>query len=226
MSATGNSEAPAAAAAGGVPAPALDGFELASYLGEYRGLSKVQRALYVAEHCPELGVESLRLALAELQAATYDTTRYQAISKQLARLTGGAADEDGSGWVAIANSAASEQSRDIAARLERAQKQNSKRESFRAQTEHAALLQKMGRMDEAVRALQDARPFCIDIGEQAQLHVDVARVAQVMLRWLHVSSSIQRAEAVVPELPEAVAAELAAMQAQASFCDGKWAAAA
>ncbi|KAJ2714412.1 hypothetical protein H4R19_001745 [Coemansia spiralis] len=207
-------------AAGGVPAPALEGFVLAEYLGAYKGMAKVQRALYVAERCPALSVESLQLAVEELKVATYDTVRYQAVCKQLVRLTGSAAED--TEWIVGANNAASEQNKDVTARLERARRQNSKREAFRAQNEQAELLRKMGRMDEAIRVLQDARSFCVDIGEQSQLHVDVARVAQTMFRWLHVSSSIQRAESMMPDQPEAVAAELAVMQAQASFGDAKW----
>ncbi|KAJ1731943.1 hypothetical protein LPJ61_002282 [Coemansia biformis] len=212
-----------AQSAGGVLRPGLGGFELGECLGEYRGMGKLQRALYAAEHCPELSVNSLQLAMDEVKQSTYDAARYQLVAKQLARLTGSSAEDPG--WLVNANHAASELNKEIAAKLDRARKQNSKRESFRAQCELVELLKKMGRMDEAIRALQDARAYCVDVGEQARLHLEVARIAQVMCRWLQVSSSIQRAESVVAEPSEVVAAELAAMQAQASFGDGKWAAA-
>ncbi|KAJ2777801.1 cop9 signalosome complex subunit [Coemansia javaensis] len=212
-----------AAAAVAVEAPTLAGFELGEYLGEYRGAARVRRAVAAAERCPELSVAALRAALDELKRATYDTARYKRLAGQLGRLTGRA--EEDEAWLAAASQAAGELSREIAARQERARKQNSKRELFRAQGEQVALLLKVGRADEAVRALQDARAFCVDVAEQAQLHVEAARVGQAMGRWLQVASAVQRAEAAVPEPAEDVAAELAAMRAQASFGDAKWAAA-
>jgi COP9 signalosome complex subunit 1 len=56
--------------------------DLETYASSYRGLAKLLRLVFVAEHCPPLRVEALRMALAHVMT-TYNTSSYQEIHKSL-----------------------------------------------------------------------------------------------------------------------------------------------
>lgn len=56
--------------------------DLEAYATSYKGLAKLNRLVYIAEHCPPLKIESLRMALAYV-LATYNTNMYQTIHKKL-----------------------------------------------------------------------------------------------------------------------------------------------
>ena len=56
--------------------------DLETYASSYRGLAKLHRLLFVAEHCPPLRVEALRMALTHVMT-TYNTNMYQEIHKSL-----------------------------------------------------------------------------------------------------------------------------------------------
>ncbi|KAJ2852394.1 hypothetical protein IWW36_000281 [Coemansia brasiliensis] len=203
--------------------PRLNEFSLSEYLEEYKGYAKIRRAIFIGERCPELSVESYTIALQELEAHTLDTTTHTHVSKTLAQLTGQqAASED---WSKQANKESKELDAEIKADLERAKKQVSKRDSLKAQRDLVELLQRRGLMDESIRALQDGRTFCLDVNDQAQLHMEAARVSQLMCRWLQVATFVQRTESVVPKPSESMVVEIAAMKVQADFGDGKWSAA-
>ncbi|KAJ2311219.1 hypothetical protein IWW52_002432 [Coemansia sp. RSA 2704] len=200
--------------------PTLKGFDLQEYLGGYKGYAKIRRAIYAGERCPDLSVESYRVALGEVEQNTYDAKTFTHLCKTLSQLTGD--DIDGSEWSGRVNKLAKDQDTEIRGELERAKKQVSKRESLRAQKLYVELLQKRGMMDEAVRALQEGRNFCADVKDQALLHIDAARISQIMGRWLQVATYIQRTESVLPDPAEPTATELAVLRAQSSFGDCKW----
>ncbi|KAI9471265.1 hypothetical protein LPJ78_002294 [Coemansia sp. RSA 989] len=201
--------------------PSLE-FSLNEYLEDYKGYAKIRRAIFIGECCPELSAESYTIALQELEAHTLDTTTYTHVSKTLAQLTGQPAALD---WIKQANKESKELDSEIKADLERAKKQVSKRDSLKAQRSLVQLLQRRGLMDESIRALQDGRSFCLDVSDQAQLHMEAARVSQLMCRWLQVATFVQRTESVAQKPSESLLAEMAVMKVQADFGDGKWSAA-
>jgi len=56
--------------------------DLETYATQYKGLAKLYRLTYIADHCPPLRVEALRMALAYVMT-TYNTNLYQQINKKL-----------------------------------------------------------------------------------------------------------------------------------------------
>ena len=56
--------------------------DLEAYATSYKGLAKLNRLVYIAEHCPSLKVEALRTALAYVMT-TYNTAMYQTVHKKL-----------------------------------------------------------------------------------------------------------------------------------------------
>ncbi len=66
--------------------------DLEAYGTSYKGLAKLNRLVYIAEHCPPLKIEALRMALAYVMT-TYNTNMYQSVHKKL--------QEAVSRWVAV-----------------------------------------------------------------------------------------------------------------------------
>lgn len=56
--------------------------DLEQYAAQYSGLAKLNRLLFIADHCPMLRVEALRMALAYVMN-TYNTSLYQQIHRKL-----------------------------------------------------------------------------------------------------------------------------------------------
>ena len=56
--------------------------DLEAYSTQYKGLARLSRLVYIADHCPPLRVEALRLALTHVMT-TYNTGMYQQLHKKL-----------------------------------------------------------------------------------------------------------------------------------------------
>ena len=56
--------------------------DLEQYATNYKGLAKLYRLMHIANHCPLLQIEALRLALTSVMT-TYNTNLYQQIHKKL-----------------------------------------------------------------------------------------------------------------------------------------------
>jgi COP9 signalosome complex subunit 1 len=61
--------------------------DLDAYANGYAGYAKLVRLLYVAEHCPPLRAESLKMALQHVMN-TYNVAGYQQIHQKLAEIVG------------------------------------------------------------------------------------------------------------------------------------------
>jgi len=67
--------------------PSLD---LETYASCFTGLAKLQRLQFIAEHCPLLRIEALKLAISCVQT-TYNTGLYQRLHRKLGECVGGTA---------------------------------------------------------------------------------------------------------------------------------------
>jgi COP9 signalosome complex subunit 1 len=64
-----------------VEEPTLD---LESYANSYSGLAKLHRLIFIADHCPSLKLEAIKMAINYVMATTYNVTMYQLLHKKLA----------------------------------------------------------------------------------------------------------------------------------------------
>ncbi|KAJ2889759.1 hypothetical protein IWW38_004513, partial [Coemansia aciculifera] len=110
----------------------------------------------------------------------------------------------------------------LTAELNRAKQQHVKKDALRAQEGLALHRIKMGNMNEALRALQEARDFCSSIDDQVQLALKSAWIGQMMGKWLQVNSYVQRVVSTLATLPVKMAAEVKVLQIQADFGEGRW----
>ncbi|KAJ3051471.1 COP9 signalosome complex subunit 1 [Rhizophlyctis rosea] len=60
--------------------------DLEAYSANYTGHTKINRLTFIADHCPPLAVEALKMALSELKG-TGDTVRYHDVYQQLLRVS-------------------------------------------------------------------------------------------------------------------------------------------
>lgn len=66
-----------------VEEPTLD---LESYANSYSGLAKLCRLIFIADHCPTLRLEAIKMAINYVMATTYNVNMYQMLHKKLADL--------------------------------------------------------------------------------------------------------------------------------------------
>lgn len=66
--------------------PSLD---LEVYANSYSGFSRLHRLIYIADHCPSLRVEALKMAI-QYVTTTYNVSLYQALHKKVANLSNNA----------------------------------------------------------------------------------------------------------------------------------------
>ncbi|KAJ2743904.1 hypothetical protein GGI20_003380 [Coemansia sp. BCRC 34301] len=202
--------------------PTMEQFSLRKYLGEYQGRVKIRRALYLGERCPELSVESYQIALDEIKSSTTDINLHSRVLKSLEQLDGTVAgDTQWTDSVRRANNATYDM---LTAELSKAKQHHVKKDALRAQDGLAHHKARMGSMNEALRALQDARDYCSSIDDQVQLALKSAWISQMMGKWLQVNSYVQRVVSTLSTLPTKMAAEVKVLQIQADFGEGRWSA--
>ncbi|KAJ2092181.1 cop9 signalosome complex subunit [Coemansia sp. RSA 986] len=202
------------------PPPTLASFDLHSYLEGYKGTAKIRRAIYMAEHCPELSTESYLVALDELESTTYNTRLHSEVSKRLAQL--GVALPSNSDWKRSADQMAMRENSELQEEIKESKSGNLLPACQRAHKNLAELYAKMGNIEEAFRVLQSVREFCGDATDHGDLQVSAARIAQSNFRWMQVSTFVQRAFTAAAAKQGAMWIEGTIIQTQASFGDSKW----
>ncbi|KAJ2238469.1 cop9 signalosome complex subunit [Coemansia sp. RSA 1722] len=206
------------------PAPTLEQFDLKQYLDEYSSNAKIKRAIYMAEHCTSLAVECYKIAFAELRSKTLDTKLYEEVWKRLRQL--GVDVEKDTEWAEQTRNESSRKCSDLRSEVAKFAQSGQKTDALKTQQELARLLVQMGRGDEAIRAWQDTREYCINIHDQAQLSVEAAKINQSVCRWMQVSSFTQRAvQTLAKSVSEKMQSNIDVLQLQASVGDGRWTAA-
>ncbi|KAJ2888206.1 cop9 signalosome complex subunit, partial [Coemansia asiatica] len=206
------------------PAPTLEQFDLKQYLDEYSGISKIKRAMYMAEHCTDLAAECYCIALAEAHSKTLNIRIYEEIWQRLRQLSVDV--QKDSQWVEQTRNENSREKEDLKREVDKAVIAGQKKDALKAQQDFARHLVRVGQADEAVRAWQDTREYCVNVQDQALLSIEAAKINQSNCRWLQVNSFTQRAvQTLSKSVDEKMRADIDVLQLQASVGDGRWAAA-
>ncbi|KAJ1718648.1 hypothetical protein LPJ53_006399, partial [Coemansia erecta] len=203
------------------PPPTLEQFNLTDYLNEYTGVVKIRRALYTGERCAKLAIPSYSAALEELRKNTRNVALYEEVIQRLQQLGVNLAKDIE--WVNKTRNENVCMRDEFKTNVIKAVAQGQKKESLNAQKELAHKLTSMGLIDEAVRAWQDAREYCVSIEDQAMLSIEVARISQNNGRWMQVANFAQRtAQTLAKSTNTEVKAEIDVLQMQASIGEGRW----
>lgn len=199
--------------------PSLD---LEAYASSYTGLARLYRLIYVAEYCPSLRIDALKMALAYV-TGTYNVTLYQQLHQRLAealgQTTGGSAS---TGLPDVAQQSTTSQdipaldplwietrSKKSALKLEKLDndlktyKTNSIKESIRrGHDDLGDHYLDCGDLSNALKCYSRARDYCTSGKHVVNMCLNVIKVSVYLQNWSHVLSYVSKAEAT-PDFTEA-----------------------
>uniref|UniRef100_A0A8C5CBH3 G protein pathway suppressor 1 n=1 Tax=Gadus morhua TaxID=8049 RepID=A0A8C5CBH3_GADMO len=149
--------------------PTLD---LEQYASSYSGFMRIERLQFIAEHCPQLRVEALKMALSFVQR-TFNVDSYEEVHRKLAEATREAPGEDeaaGEGAVVPPplDTAWAESTRDLS---------------------------------NALKCYSRARDYCTSAKHVINMCLNVIKVSVYLQNWSHVLSYVSKAEST-PEIAE------------------------
>ncbi|XP_059476353.1 COP9 signalosome complex subunit 1 isoform X2 [Neocloeon triangulifer] len=191
--------------------PTLD---LESYAANYSGLAKLHRLIFIADHCPSLKVEALKMAISHVNT-TYNVSLYQALHRKLMVALGGAArlpDVAGGGsskdFPPIDNQWIEVRSKKAALKLEKLDtdlknyKSNSIKESIRrGHDDLGDHYLDCGDLSNALKCYSKARDYCTSGKHVVQMCLNVIKVSIYLQNWAHVVSYVSKAE-TTPDFSE------------------------
>ncbi|KAK3091694.1 hypothetical protein FSP39_021926 [Pinctada imbricata] len=187
--------------------------DLDQYAGQFSGLAKLNRLLFIADHCPTLKVESLRMALSYVMT-TYNTNLYQQIHRKLHEaVTSSSSLPD-----AVAGAVHSvppldtqwieTTSKKAALKLEKLDtdlknyKSNSIKESIRrGHDDLGDHYLDYGDLSNALKCYSRARDYCTSPKHVVNMCLNVIKVSVYLQNWSHVQSYVNKAEST-PEMTE------------------------
>ncbi|XP_071040671.1 COP9 signalosome complex subunit 1 [Parasteatoda tepidariorum] len=190
--------------------PTLD---LEAYISSYTGLAKLYRLLYIADHCPALKIEALKMALSYVQN-TYNVNIYQMIHRKLVDATGNSNLPDVTGglnagvvpldtqWIETKSKKAALKVEKLDADLKN-YKSNSIKESIRrGHDDLGDHYLDCGDLSSALKCYSRARDYCTSGKHVVSMCLNVIKVSVYLQNWSHVLTYVNKAE-TTPEVTEA-----------------------
>lgn len=182
--------------------PTLD---LEVYANSYTGLARLNRLTYIADHCPTLRIEALKMAISYVMN-TYNVNLYQQLHKKLQQAVGNVSVPDVAGscpqdipvfdplWV-------ENKSKKAALKLEKLDsdlknyKSNSIKESIRRGNDDLGDHHlDCGDLSNALRCYSRARDYCTSGKHVVNMCLNVIKVSVYIQNWSHVLSFVNKAE--------------------------------
>ncbi|XP_048871382.1 COP9 signalosome complex subunit 1 isoform X2 [Brienomyrus brachyistius] len=190
--------------------PTLD---LEQYASCYSGLMRIERLQFIAEHCPQLRAEALKMALSFVQR-TFNVDVYEEIHRKLAEATrevqgGPDAVVEGEAVLPPLDTAWAESTRKKALlKLEKLDtdlknyKGNSIKESIRrGHDDLGDHYLDCGDLSNALKCYSRARDYCTSAKHVINMCLNVIKVSVYLQNWSHVLSYVSKAEST-PEIAE------------------------
>ncbi|XP_067088521.1 COP9 signalosome complex subunit 1 isoform X1 [Osmerus mordax] len=190
--------------------PTLD---LEQYASSYSSLMRIERLQFVAEHCPRLRAEALKMALAVVQR-TFNVDVYEEIHRKLADATQGvqgvpdAVPEGGVEPPSLDPAWAESTRKKALLKLEKLDtdlknyKGNSIKESIRrGHDDLGDHYLDCGDLSNALKCYSRARDYCTSAKHVVNMCLNVIKVSVYLQNWSHVLSYVSKAEST-PEIAE------------------------
>ncbi|XP_074647226.1 COP9 signalosome complex subunit 1-like isoform X2 [Tubulanus polymorphus] len=187
--------------------------DLENYSNSFRGLAKLNRLLYVADHCPALRVESLRIALSYVQQ-TFNTNMYQQIHKKLQEAVSSSSilpdaiagvvhniPALDSQWVETTAKKASVKLERLDIDLKNYRSNSIKESIRRGHDDLGDHYLECGDLSNALKCYSRARDYCTSAKHVVNMCLNVIKVSVYLQNWSHVLSYVNKAEAT-PEITE------------------------
>ncbi|XP_041362527.1 COP9 signalosome complex subunit 1-like isoform X2 [Gigantopelta aegis] len=189
--------------------------DLEQYSAQYTGLAKLNRLVFIAEHCPSLKIEALRMALTHAMT-TYNTNFYQVVHKKLQEAVSMSSSLPDAVAGAVHNVPALDTqwiettAKKAALKLEKLDtdlknyKSNSIKESIRrGHDDLGDHYLDCGDLSNALKCYSRARDYCTNPKHVVNMCLNVIKVSVYLQNWSHVQSYVNKAEAT-PEAHEHV----------------------
>ncbi|XP_054312539.1 COP9 signalosome complex subunit 1 isoform X8 [Pongo pygmaeus] len=194
--------------------PSLD---LEQYAASYSGLMRIERLQFIADHCPTLRVEALKMALSFVQR-TFNVDMYEEIHRKLSEATRSSLRELQNAPDAIPESGVEPPPLDTAwveatrkkalLKLEKLDtdlknyKGNSIKESIRrGHDDLGDHYLDCGDLSNALKCYSRARDYCTSAKHVINMCLNVIKVSVYLQNWSHVLSYVSKAEST-PEIAE------------------------
>ncbi|XP_035718504.1 COP9 signalosome complex subunit 1-like [Vespa mandarinia] len=190
--------------------PTLD---LEVYANSYTGLAKLYRLMYIADHCPMLRVEALKMAIAYVMT-TYNVNLYTNLHKKLLQCTGSsglpdiAAQSTSQDMLTIDQMWLESRTKKAALKLEKFDtdlknyKSNSIKESIRrGHDDLGDHYLDCGDLVNALKCYSRARDYCTSGKHVVNMCLNVIKVSVYLQNWSHVLSYVTKAEST-PDFPD------------------------
>uniref|UniRef100_A0A1B6LTV4 PCI domain-containing protein n=1 Tax=Graphocephala atropunctata TaxID=36148 RepID=A0A1B6LTV4_9HEMI len=189
--------------------PTLD---LESYANSYTGLARLYRLMYIADHCPPLRVEALKMAVYYVMQ-TYNVNLYQQLHKKLQENVGGMSLPDvASGgaqdipapdlvWIESKNKKGAMKLEKLDTDLKN-YRSNSIKESIRRGNDDLGDHHlDCGDLSNALKCYSRARDYCTSGKHVVNMCLNVIKVSVYLQNWSHVLSYVNKAEST-PDFSE------------------------
>lgn len=190
--------------------PTLD---LEVYANSYTGLAKLHRLMYIADHCPTLRIEALKMAIAYVMT-TYNVSLYLSLHRRLTQalntpgLPDVAAQSTSQDLPTIDQTWMESRSKKAALKLEKFDtdlknyKSNSIKESIRrGHDDLGDHYLDCGDLANALKCYSRARNYCTSGKHVVNMCWNVLKVSVYLQNWTHVISYVTKAEDT-PDFPD------------------------
>ncbi|XP_065066507.1 COP9 signalosome complex subunit 1-like isoform X2 [Rhopilema esculentum] len=188
--------------------PTLD---LDVYASSYKGVTKLQRLLFIANHCPSLAADAMRLASSAVKS-THNLDMYKEIARKLAEVSNqGSAESAAEGqgyasgldqsWIDTTEKKAQTKLEKLSTDL-KYYKTNSIKESIRRGNDDLGdHYLDCGNLTNALKCYSRARDYCVSAKHTMNMCLNVIKVSIFLPNWAHVQTYVNKAE-LIPDLNE------------------------
>lgn len=184
----------------------IDSFDLEAYANNYTGLARIYRLMYIANHCPKLRSDALRLSISHV-TTTMNVNLYQVLHQKLQQCHGNVlpdvtgANPADTGFPIFNSSWVEATTQKSAMKLEKLDgdlknyKSNSIKESIRrGHNEIGDHYVSCGDLIEATKSYSKARDYCTSSSHIISMCLSIIKVGIYLQNWSHVINYIIKAE--------------------------------
>jgi hypothetical protein len=174
------------------------------YVSGYSGLMRINRLVFLAEHCPSVRIDALNLGLSHIME-TYNTQYYTTVQKQLAdhiaRLNGFSGQTESQlvpnpdlNWIEATNKKAALKLEKLDSDLKSAKSLSIKDCIRRGQEDLADHFLDMGDLTNALKCYSRSRDYCSNNKNLISLCLNVIKVSIFLKNWSYVLSYVNKVE--------------------------------
>jgi COP9 signalosome complex subunit 1 len=179
--------------------------DLDTYITGFNGLMKINRLVFLAEHCPNIRVDALRLALTCIQE-TYNSQLYISCHKQLTDAYNRANQQQAqsqplppfdASWIENSNKKSALKLEKLDADLKSAKSLSIKDCIRRGQEDLADHFLDMGDLTNALKCYSRSRDYCSSNKHIVTLCLNVIKVSIYLKNWSYVLSYVNKVESAI-----------------------------